>query len=120
MLALENEAGVIGDVSYLSPDSYGYTLPLYWRFTIWGSGGVLETSMKAGEIRLYKEGESSCQVLPPGPSEPGGYLESFLREVRGERGAGGARLSTADVFTASRVALRAQDAATRGLRDVEV
>ncbi len=116
MLALENEAGVIGDVSYLSPDSHGYSLPLYWRFTIWGSAGVLETSMNAGEIRLYKDGESSGRALPPGPSEPGGYLESFLREVRGEP----APLTTSDVFAASRVALRAQDAATRGLRDLEV
>jgi predicted dehydrogenase len=122
MLVMENDAGVIGDVSYVSPDSYGYSLPLYWRFTLWGSGGVLETSMNAEEIMLFKEGESSGRVLPPGPPDPGGYLESFLREVRGERGvpADAARLTTADVFAASRVALRAQEAATLGLRDVEV
>jgi len=122
MLAMENEAGVIGDVSYISPDSHGYSLPLYWRFTIWGSGGVLETGLNAGEIMLFKDGDSSGTALPPGPSDPGGYLESFLREARGERGASaeGARLTMADVFAASRVALRAQETATRGLRDVEV
>jgi len=134
MLAMENEAGVIGDVSYFSPDSHGYSLPLYWRLTIWGGEGVLETSINAGEIRLFREGDSSGRALPPGPSEPGGYFEAFLREARGESGAGveaarpggsgapesGERLTTADVFAASRVALRAQEAASRGLRDVEV
>jgi len=134
MLAMENEAGVIGDVSYFSPDSHGYSLPLYWRLTIWGGEGVLETSINAGEIRLFREGDSSGRALPPGPSEPGGYFEAFLREARGESGAGveaarpggsgapesGERLTTADEFAASRVALRAQEAASRGLRDVEV
>ena len=72
----------------------------------------------AGEIRLFKDGESAGQELPPGPADPGGYLESFLRDLRGERD--GTRLVTADVFAASRVALRAQDAADRGLHDVEV
>jgi predicted dehydrogenase len=134
MLAMENEAGVIGDVSYFSPDSHGYSLPLYWRFTLWGSAGVLETSLNAGEIRLFRDGECSVRVLPPGPSEPGGYLESFLREARKEPGAradeahgagcgapgSGERLTMADVFAASRVALRAQEAASRGLRDVEL
>jgi predicted dehydrogenase len=114
MLVMQNEAGVIGDVSYFSPDSQGYSLPLYWRFTLWGSGGVLETSLNAGEIMLYKDGESSGQALPPGPPDPGGYLESFVREMRGEQ----AFLTMADVFAASRVALRAQEAATPGLRDV--
>jgi predicted dehydrogenase len=122
MLVLENEAGVIGDVSYVSPDSHGYSLPLYWRFTLWGSGGVLETGLNAEEIVLFKDGESSGRALPPGPPNPGGYFESFLREVRGEPPdlADEARLTTADVFAASRVALRAQEAATLGLRDVEV
>jgi predicted dehydrogenase len=122
MLVLENEAGVIGDVSYVSPDSHGYSLPLYWRFTLWGSGGVLETSLNADEIVLFEDGERSGRALPPGPPDPGGYFESFLREVKGEPAepADGARLTTAGVFAASRTALRAQEAATRSLRDVEV
>jgi predicted dehydrogenase len=122
MLMLSNEAGVIGDVSFVSPDSYGYSLPLYWRFTLWGSCGVLETSLNAEEIMLFKDGESSGRALPPGPADPGGYFEAFLREVKGKPAdtAGESRLTTAGVFVASRVALRAQEAATRGLRDVEV
>jgi predicted dehydrogenase len=132
MLAMENGCGVIGDVSYLSPDSLGYSFPLYWRVTLWGASGVLEAGLNARDIALYKDGESAGRLLPHGHADPGGYLESFLREVRGERGAGGSgsrgdpaavsesSLVTADVFAASRVALRAQEAADRGLHDVAV
>lgn len=87
MLAMENGCGVIADVSCVSPDSLGCGLPLSWRFTLWGSGGVLETALNAGAITLYKEGE------------PAG-------------------LTTAEVFAASRVALKAQQAADEGLHDV--
>ncbi len=116
MLAMENGCGVVADVSYLSPDSMGYSLPLYWRFTLWGSKGVAETALNAGGITLYPEGESSGRTLPADPSNPGGYLDSFLREIRG----GQTPLTTAEVFAASRAALKAQEAADEGLRDVEV
>jgi predicted dehydrogenase len=116
MLSMENECGVVADVSYLSPDSMGYTLPLYWRFTLWGEGGVLETSLTAAAIRLYRAGETAGRELPPDAPDPGGYLESFLHEVRGERSGG--RLTSTEVFRASRIALRAQEAANRGLGNV--
>jgi predicted dehydrogenase len=116
MLAMENGCGVISDVSYLSPDSMGYTLPLYWRFTLWGSRGVLETALNAGGITLFKEGQTSGQTLPADPPNPGGYFDSFLQEIRG----GIPPLATADVLAASRVALKAQEAADKGLHDVEV
>jgi predicted dehydrogenase len=116
MLAMENGGGVVADVSYLSPDSMGYTLPLYWRFTLWGSRGVAETALNADGITLYREGESAGRTLPADPPDPGGYLDSFLREIRGEP----AGLTTAEVFAASRVALKAQEAADQGRHDVEV
>ena len=40
MLTLDNGAGVLGDVSYFAPDSFGYGTPYYWRTTIWCRGGV--------------------------------------------------------------------------------
>ena len=116
LLTLENGCGVVGDVSYLSPDSLGYSLPLYWRFTLWGSAGVLETGLNTGGISLFRDGEPAGRLLPPDRAEPGGYLESFLREV----GGGEPALTTADVLAASRVALRAQEAADEGLHDVAV
>ena len=36
MLKLSNDVGVIGDVSYLSPDSCGYEVPQDWRITVHG------------------------------------------------------------------------------------
>lgn len=35
MLTLQNDCGVLGDVSYLSPDGFGYRFPHYWRMTFW-------------------------------------------------------------------------------------
>ena len=35
MVTLENGAGVIADVSYSSPDSFGYLMPTYWQFCVW-------------------------------------------------------------------------------------
>jgi predicted dehydrogenase len=116
MLAMENGCGVISDVSYLSPDSMGYTLPLYWRFTLWGSRGMAETALNADGITLFREGESTGRTVPADPSNPGGYLDSFLKEIRGEP----TGLTTAEVLTASRVALKAQEAADQGLHDVPV
>ena len=34
MLKLDNKGGVLADVSYLAPDSCGYSVPQYWRFTV--------------------------------------------------------------------------------------
>jgi predicted dehydrogenase len=73
MMELENGAGLIGDVSYLSPNSQGYTLPLYWRITLWGSLGVIEMALNTKEITLYKEGEKTARMLPIAPPAPGGY-----------------------------------------------
>jgi predicted dehydrogenase len=118
MLAMENDCGVLADVSYLAPDSMGYTTPLYWRLTLWGSRGVIEAGLNSTLISLYREGANEGIAVPPDPPDPGGYLESFLREVRGDTAGDDGRLTSRDVFAASRVALMAQEAADQGLRDV--
>jgi predicted dehydrogenase len=115
MMEMENGAGLIADVSYLSPNSQGYGLPLYWRMTLWGSLGVIETALNAKEITLYKEGEKTARSIAPGTPSPGGYLESFLRELKGEPGAA---LTQPEIFRASWVTLKAQEAADRGLLNV--
>ncbi len=117
MVELENGAGIMGDVSYISPSSQGYTLPMYWRLTLWGSLGVLETTLNAPEIRLFKEGEKTGRGVPVGPANPGGYLAAFLQEMRGVAVGG---LTSAEIFRASRAALVAQEAADRGLVNVEL
>lgn len=117
MLELANGAGLLLDVSYFAPNSFGYTFPLYWRLTLWGSGGVLETTMTAKEITLYAEGEKAPRSIPVGAGNPGGYLTAFLDELHGRGGAG---VTMAQALRASRVTLMAQDAADRGLGHVAV
>ncbi|MCK5844818.1 MAG: Gfo/Idh/MocA family oxidoreductase, partial [Victivallales bacterium] len=50
MLTMSNGCGVLGDVSYSVPDSLGYAHSLYWRITLWGSKGVLETNVSADSV----------------------------------------------------------------------
>jgi predicted dehydrogenase len=112
MLEMDNGAGLIADVSYFSPNSQGYTLPMYWRMTFWGSKGVLESGITSKEITIWREGEKTGFAIPPAAPTPGGYLDSFLRGLRGEDGV---TIPSSDVFRASRVALKAQEAADKGL-----
>lgn len=115
MVELDNGAGLLGDISYVSPDSHRYTLPMYWRLTLWGSRGVLETTLTAKEILLFKDGEKAGRSIAPAAASPGGYLTAFLSELRGEAHDG---LTTAEVFRASRAALVMQQAADGGLVNV--
>lgn len=112
MLRLENGAGVICDVSYLTPDSFAYEMPLYWRFTFWGSQGVLEASANSLGVTVYKEGETEPRVVALPAGRPGAYLESFLDEIHGRRD--NLHLSSTDVLTAARTALALQKVADDG------
>lgn len=117
LLELANGAGLMLDVSYFAPNSQGYTLPMYWRLTLWGSLGVLEASLTAKEISIFKEGEKTGRTVPPAAPNPGGYLDAFLRVLRGQPGDG---LTAVEGFRASWVTLKVQDAADRGLANVEL
>lgn len=112
MLAMDSGCTVAADVSYLVPDSFGYSFPLYWRFTVWGTGGVLEAGPLSKTAMLYRQGDSTPKEVPVKDDHAGGYLESFMRELTGQSAEGD--LTTADVIAASRVALAAQDVADNG------
>jgi predicted dehydrogenase len=118
MLELENGAGVLCDVSYLSPDSFGYAMPLYWRFTIWGDDGVLITGVNQSTLTLYRNGERQSRELPLPVARTGAYLDAFLREIRGQRQ--GLHLSSAEVLRAARTSLLIQEAADQRLAHVFV
>jgi predicted dehydrogenase len=118
MLELHNGAGVVCDVSYLSPDSFGYGMPLYWRFAVWGDGGVLVAGVNQPGLTLLKNGEQQPREIPLPPALPGAYLDAFLREVRGQRE--GLHLSSAEVFRAARTSLLLQETADRGLAHVPI
>jgi predicted dehydrogenase len=112
MLKLENDGGVVADVSYFMPDSMGYTLDLYWRYTIWGSDGVIETSAIMKHIRLAKNGNTEVEIIQPAEPDPGGYLRSFTEEITTGATSG---VSTADAIRATRVALMTQRAGDESL-----
>ena len=118
LLTLANGAGVLGDVSYFVPDSFGYSLPHYWRVTVWGARGVAETGVNAGAVQVWANGEKEARFVPADPPVSGGYLESFLREMTGGRIEGD--LDTAAGLRASRGALLAQRAAEQGAGGVVV
>jgi predicted dehydrogenase len=109
MFTLENGAGVICDVSYLTPDSFAYDFPFYWRFTIWGADGVLEAGVNSKTIHHFRNGDRKVAELTLPNARPGGYLESFLLEIGGQTE--GLHLSADDVYRASKTALDLQQAA---------
>src|ERR1051325_3037597 len=116
LLTMNNGCGVLGDVSYLAPDSCGYSIEQYWRMTFWGSKGLVESNYKAENVMLCRNDATAPQLLPPQAGLAGGYLEAFLHEIRGEKQA--LHLSSSEVFRASRVALLVQGAADKRLKEV--
>ena len=116
MLRLDNGGGVLGDVSYLSPDASRYRVPSYWRFTVHGSEGLAETAINADGVTVYANPVAEAQHVPPAAAQPAGYLKSFLAEIAGQRE--GLTLTTAEVLESSRVSLLAQKAADENRRDI--
>ena len=109
MLELENGCGVLGDVSYAAPDSLGYSLPTYWRFTIWGTHGVLEFHASEPQVTAYLNGEKSGKTLAV-PTDTGlDFLDSFLSDIQGKP----IDLNTAAMVAASRTTLEIQAVADR-------
>ena len=109
LLTMNNGAGVFGDVSYFMPDSQGYTLPQYWRTTLYGQAGILEIGANLPDVWLARAGEKTPQIIPALPDQPFYYVDAMLREIVGETA--GLALTTSEVLAASRLALRVQSAA---------
>ena len=110
MLRLQNNAGMLADMSYFSPAQFKSRLPQYWRTTLFGAEGVLETSSGAASVMLARNGKSEVEVLPALPvSEELAIPRSFAREVGGAHD--GLTVSTAEVLYASRISLLVQQAA---------
>jgi len=109
MLTLNNGCGVLGDVSYHMPSGTGYSLPLYWRTTFFGSQGVLETSVSADSIMLALAGSDAPQYEPLPEANPGDYLRSFVNDIRGIVEEGG--LNTRNICRTMRTVISIQKAA---------
>jgi len=118
MLKLDNGGGVLGDVSYLSPDRCGYAVRPYWRITIHGSGGLLETGCGEETILMANHTDAQPRQLPAARLRAADYLDDFLCEVRGQPEK--AELTTALVVRAARLALTVQRVAEEGATGVKL
>lgn len=106
MLKLSNNCGVIGDVSYFSPDSFGYKLPYYWRVTVWGRNGVLEFNCTETGVKTAINGSTEITITAPVPGEID-FLKSFISDVSGKP----VSLNTEHVLDISRKTLKLQEMA---------
>jgi predicted dehydrogenase len=118
MLKLDNGGGVLGDVSYLNPDRCGYAVRSYWRITIHGSGGLLETQCGEDTLLLATHADATPRTIPAERLRTADYFDDFLCEVRGAPAQ--AELTTALVVQAARLALTVQAAAESGATGVKV
>jgi predicted dehydrogenase len=109
MLRLDNNGGVLGDVSYLAPDKTGYSLPSYWRYTIHGDNGQLEWDAHGKNVFLTTHKDDRPRAIPVQADLAHVYLEDFLAQVR-DPGAN-VSLTTQQVLRASRIALLTQQSA---------
>lgn len=116
MLTMDNGCGILGDVSYMAPDSSGYALPFYWRMTFWGRRGVIETASSARVVTLALNGENGVRHIPLSEPNPGGYLRAFVHDIEDNLEQG--ELSTKDSLLAARIALTVQMAADTHTYDV--
>ena len=114
LLKLNNGAGVFGDVSYFMPDSQGYTMPQYWRTTLYGRAGIIEIGANLTGVWLARAGEKTPQTIPASPAQLFYYLEALAQEIAGAKT--GLALTTREVLAASWLALRVQQAADRNRR----
>eukprot|EP01051_Picozoa_sp_SAG22_P023461 SAG22_NODE_6064_length_906_cov_0.899752_2_plen_135_part_00 len=128
MLELENGVGVLGDASYLAPESMGQSAtPLYWRFAFHGTGGVLVCQTSPAECEVYSNAQSEKRVIKAdGKSVDSlegltgqSYLDSMLAEIGGADPAS-LPLSTKEVLMTMRSTLWAQAAADQKLTGVDI
>jgi predicted dehydrogenase len=113
MLTMNNGCGVLGDVSYFMPDQGGYASPHYWRVTIWGREGLLETSTASQSVTQTVNGELVDRELPDVKEN---YFDYFVKDIEGK--SSGDDLVTSAVIKSSRAVLKIQQAADEGLREV--
>jgi len=116
MLTLQNGCGVLGDVSYLMPDSSGFSQPQYWRVTVWGDKGMAEANLH-GSIDFYRNGDTKKNEMQPDEDDSMIPIKAFLQEIAGETNL---ELSTAEVLRSSYVSLSTQKAADEKLTYIKL
>lgn len=116
LFKLDNGGAVFGDVSWLSPDGASYKTPFYWRFTIMGASGTIETSWHAETVALFKKGEKDIINTPLDAGDGSGYVGDWLLDIANTPVP--ERLQTDRILKGVRTTLIAQNAAHTNARDV--
>jgi predicted dehydrogenase len=114
MLTMENGCGVLGDVSFVTPESTGFRLPYYWEFTFWGSKGTLRMGLNRPTLDIVREGSTDIVAIPKQQEPVPDYFDHFMNELLGTP----TDLDTATILSVSRKALLIQQAADEDQRDV--
>ena len=118
MLRMDNNAGVIGDVSYLAAEKCGYSMSNYWRYTLHGSNGLMEFDYNSKTLTLVTKDDAQPRQVPLEAGPKRQYLSDFLDEVHCR--CGNSSLTSASVLRASRTALLAQQAADEAKVHVKI
>ncbi len=84
MATLTGGTGLMVDVSYAAPTSCGYVSPYYWRFTVWGTKGVMEFNYNSEDVRLWLEGNEGEVLLEKDTEPVTNCLDVFLDELEGK------------------------------------
>lgn len=79
MATLENEAGVLADVSYSAPPLV-YGTDIYWNFKFWCDKGLVTFNFKEPNVKIYKLGETEPKILE-GVVDEKNYLDDLLDEM---------------------------------------
>lgn len=109
MYRLDGGCGILADVSYATPNSCGFGLPFYWRFTIAGSRGIVEFNLYQLWVALADQDQALREV--PCPPVKDLQLDDFLRVIAGEEPVRGR--TSEEILRSSRATLEIQKAADR-------
>lgn len=108
MLAAQNGAGILADVSYAVPVGVEFKLPYYWQFYVWGTKGTLRFALNEEKSWYYLAGREEPLLLEEKEIESD-YLTDFYGLITGKPGV----LSMEDVLSATRTTLEIQRFAER-------
>lgn len=116
MLTLSDGCGVMGDVSYAAAGSQGFAGPQYWRYSIYGQRGLIETSYNQDGLTFWSTADNASRTLAKSSRSVGTCLDWFIADIQGRREQ--ALLETAWVLKVARQALLIQQAAEQAKRDI--
>lgn len=99
MVELTGGAGLLGDVSYSTPNGIGYAYPTRWE--IFGDKGVIRFSLQNQPTEMYLGDDKECIIVEP-KEVKNHFFEDFIKEIHGEKDV---YLTTEEILLATRDSL---------------